>query len=404
MRAIRTAILDCFEQSDNGKALNAALDERGLILAQGDRRDCFVVVDAGGGQHALNKKLTGLTLAETRPRLGDLDRAQLPGVDQAKELQAERKATREGQERGRHGRGADGPRQAATLSDGHQGGPQPEIKPLGKTAGEIRLAWNVTRHRGADAFAEQIEKRGLILVYVSAEEAAASQRAQAFAKAIGHQNRALKEGFAVVDSRGNVTRIDQRTTGDQWEEIQKRLGGIDRDELLTVAQAREVMREVNRAEFRERKQAERDEARPATAIETAINAAHRQAAGGKELAEALEKAGLTVTRATAADVAALDILRRDQELTQIVADAAGIAQQPGRQFGRLEEGELAAVTRRGDVFRLNPHQLEDGVEARLSRGRRVAGHRRGPRRVRDRALRRGGVPPGDDRYPIAAPR
>jgi hypothetical protein len=26
-------------------------------------------------------------------------------------------------------------------------------------------------------------------------------------------------GFAVVDRRGNVTRIDQRTTGDLWEEI-----------------------------------------------------------------------------------------------------------------------------------------------------------------------------------------
>lgn len=75
LKVIRGAILDCFERSDNGKALRAALTERGMEPAQGDRRDCFVVIDAAGGQHALNKKLTGLTLAETRARLSDLDRA-----------------------------------------------------------------------------------------------------------------------------------------------------------------------------------------------------------------------------------------------------------------------------------------------------------------------------------------
>jgi hypothetical protein len=110
LKAIRSGILDCFEKSDNGKALKAALEDRGLILANGDRRDCFVVIDGAGGQHALNKKLTGLTLAETRARLADLDRAQLPGVEQAKELQAERQAARATQERENHGRAAEGGR------------------------------------------------------------------------------------------------------------------------------------------------------------------------------------------------------------------------------------------------------------------------------------------------------
>ena len=83
VRAIRTAILDCLERADGGKAFKAALEEHGLMLANGDRRDCFVVVDQAGGQHALNKKLTGQTLAETRARLADLDRGQLPSVEQA---------------------------------------------------------------------------------------------------------------------------------------------------------------------------------------------------------------------------------------------------------------------------------------------------------------------------------
>ena len=90
IRAIRAAILDCFEAADGGKAFRAALDERGLMLANGNKRDCFVIVDQVGGHHALNKKLTGHTLAKIRDRLVDLDRAQLPGVEQAQAMQRER--------------------------------------------------------------------------------------------------------------------------------------------------------------------------------------------------------------------------------------------------------------------------------------------------------------------------
>jgi hypothetical protein len=90
VRAIRTAILDCLERADGGKAFKAALEERGLMLANGDRRDCFVGVDQAGGLHSLGKKLTGQTLAETRARLADLDRSQLPDVEQAQDIQRER--------------------------------------------------------------------------------------------------------------------------------------------------------------------------------------------------------------------------------------------------------------------------------------------------------------------------
>jgi hypothetical protein len=92
VREIRTAILDCYEHSDSGRAFNVALEERGLILANGDRRDCFVVIDQEGGQHALNKKLTGMTLATIRERFADLDRSQLPNVGQAQEMQRNRQA------------------------------------------------------------------------------------------------------------------------------------------------------------------------------------------------------------------------------------------------------------------------------------------------------------------------
>ena len=97
LKHIRNTIFDCLHRSENGAGFNAALDMAGLMLAAGDRRDCFVVVDQAGGHHALNKKLTGLTLAEIWRRLCDLDRPQLPGIEQAKAMQQARSAAREWQ-------------------------------------------------------------------------------------------------------------------------------------------------------------------------------------------------------------------------------------------------------------------------------------------------------------------
>lgn len=87
--AVRETIRSCWERSDNGKSFEAALATEGYILAHGDRRD-FVVIDPWGGDHALGKRITGATAAETRERLGDVDRAHLPSVEEAKAAQAER--------------------------------------------------------------------------------------------------------------------------------------------------------------------------------------------------------------------------------------------------------------------------------------------------------------------------
>jgi Relaxase/Mobilisation nuclease domain len=387
-RAIRTAILDCLERADSGRAFKAALEYQNLMLANGDRRDCFMVIDEKGGHHALNKKLTGMTLAEIRDRFADLDRSQLPTVNQAQAMQRARTAELE-QHAAAKGRvddirpeiaSRDFSGTASRTTDPSrrseaQAEPtpppkvmpeyaretvQPEIRPLGKTAGEIRLAWQLTDT--ALQFAQEIENRGLILVHVSREEAEASHRAHAFAQAIDRQNRELREGFAVVDQRGNVTRIDQRTTGDQLEEIQKRLGGIDTSELVSVADAKEIMREANRAAWAEQQRAEREQARPATGIETTIADALKATMTGTEFAEAVDKAGLRIARANVADLPALDALRRDDEL----AAASGL-EATGRHFAKLEIGDFAAVTNAGDVFRLNPYKLDFAeIENRLA--------------------------------------
>jgi Ti-type conjugative transfer relaxase TraA len=79
---IRASIRDCWEHSDNGRSFNAALNEKGLTLARGERRD-FIVIDAAGGMHALGKRILGQTAGEVRDRIADIDRQKIPTVDQA---------------------------------------------------------------------------------------------------------------------------------------------------------------------------------------------------------------------------------------------------------------------------------------------------------------------------------
>lgn len=95
LKTIREDIRACWDRSADGKAFAAALDEKGLILARGDRRS-FVVVDEMGGYHALGKRITGATAKETLARLDGVAVAALPSVDEAKAAQ-EARHTRKGE-------------------------------------------------------------------------------------------------------------------------------------------------------------------------------------------------------------------------------------------------------------------------------------------------------------------
>lgn len=83
IHAARNTIRDCWDRSDCGGSFHAALENEGLTLAQGDRRD-FVVVDREGGLHALGKRTLDMTAAKIRDRLSDLSRDDLPTVEMAR--------------------------------------------------------------------------------------------------------------------------------------------------------------------------------------------------------------------------------------------------------------------------------------------------------------------------------
>ena len=107
-------------------------------------------------------------------------------------------------------------------------------------------------------------------------------------------------------------------------------------------------------------------ARPLTGIETTIADALASTMTGTEFAIALDKAGLTITRATEADQLALAALRKDAALAATVAYVEGTTHS-ARHFDAVQAGDFAAVTRAGDVFRLNPTALDfEEAEQRLA--------------------------------------
>jgi hypothetical protein len=94
IKDVRQTIRDCFERSDTGRSFEAALADHGFVLAQGDRR-AFLVIDHEGGMHALGQRILGISAGQTRERLADLSRDELPTVEQATSFIREQQVSRE---------------------------------------------------------------------------------------------------------------------------------------------------------------------------------------------------------------------------------------------------------------------------------------------------------------------
>src|SRR5579883_1235958 len=76
---LRNTIRSCYERSDCGASFQAALENEGMILATGEKRD-FVVIDREGGIHALGKRILDDTASKIRARLSDLPRDEMPSA------------------------------------------------------------------------------------------------------------------------------------------------------------------------------------------------------------------------------------------------------------------------------------------------------------------------------------
>lgn len=84
LRDHRETLRDCFERSDCGRSFQRAIEEQGMFLARGDRRD-FIAIDRAGGMHALGKRILGVSAAKIRTRFADLVPDGLPTVEEVRQ-------------------------------------------------------------------------------------------------------------------------------------------------------------------------------------------------------------------------------------------------------------------------------------------------------------------------------
>lgn len=103
---IKAELTELWHGTDSGKAFATALEERGYILAKGDRRD-FCIVDHAGDPHSLARRIEDVRAKDLRERMADVDRDSLPTVAEARERQHERFPDREEAARAWEGRDED---------------------------------------------------------------------------------------------------------------------------------------------------------------------------------------------------------------------------------------------------------------------------------------------------------
>jgi len=255
--AVRNAIRQCWDASDCGRSFDDALAEAGLILAQGNRRD-YVVIDPKGGLHVLGKRILDVPASQVREKLADLERENMPTVEQARELMLDLprdrldRLTRElaevqrqieaEQEYARRDPVRDEikwldavanaavekekierqfvePRPAPagkaheeeTRAAGWQAGVSyGESLVLGaKTAAELDMAKDDLG--GAvlfsDRFAEAFEQKGLAFALISPEESQRSHRENAFANEVGRRAARFEAGEIVLVTEARLERL-----------------------------------------------------------------------------------------------------------------------------------------------------------------------------------------------------
>lgn len=81
----RRDITEAWNRSDSGQSLLRALEERGYLLAQGDRRG-YVVVDRHGEIHSLPRQIEGVKTKQIQARLIDFPPDRLPPAAKAQEF------------------------------------------------------------------------------------------------------------------------------------------------------------------------------------------------------------------------------------------------------------------------------------------------------------------------------
>ena len=241
------------------------------------------------------------------------------------------------------------PPERGTLPPPPQQQPPPPAPELGRTAGEIRLAYTLTRT--GQQFANALEDRGLILANTTAADAERLNKWEA--RRMKEQERELQDyqkyrtgELVVVNQHGDVYKLTRSNTGDDAKARAEHLKDIDRAALLSVTAAQSAMQQF-RQDRREEKEATRaDYYRPEeppeqlTGAAAKILLAHYRSDSARSFAAALAEKGIALAITT----------KEDAEQSQSAAAAAFMK---GSYAPVYREGEILAVTDRATVYRLN---------------------------------------------------
>ena len=428
-RAMKEEVTELFRASGNPRRFADALEEHGYMLLKGDRRD-FCIMDGAGDVHSLARRIDGVKAAELRAFMRGIDRDTLPGVAEARadfqdrrlaglssELDAlqdqiareerlwedrlqkaaiekekvERRFVEPGA-RHKEARAGGGRKETEQGRTEREPAPAPE---LGKTQGEIRLAYSLTR--SGQGFASALEDRGFILARVTAEDIenekkkdaerakesagqgrlpvwmeqrggvdnltpdlrASAQRSYdawtgdkkrndfedyvSFVQRKWEQNNqtaglGLKPGeLVVVNPFGGVTRLTERNTGDDAKARAEHLAGIDRAPLLSVTDAKQVMQDV-----RDHRRDEWLHSLPAPkGVGAQIRAAMNSSDNARSFAAALKDKNLQLAVVTPAEA-------------RWIHAGNPYLQEPGKFAPKsLAPGEVVVLTGQGHLYQLN---------------------------------------------------
>lgn len=224
----------------------------------------------------------------------------------------------------------------------------------------------------------------------------ATDSGKAFQSAIEEQGYMLARGdrrnFVVMDQAGTAHSLARRLDGVTTAQVSRRMADIDRDSLPSVVEARARQKahdpnhygrdaagqvwedRLNAVGIEKGGQQERAEQRAAWVT---AKTAERQA---QQPLTKIEKEVLSAQQNTAARPWALEVDLRNRGIIIARVDAEGrekmeadrraaFQEDKTRHVPRVQDGELVAVNRFGDVHRLNPQKLDlKAIEANLTRG------------------------------------
>ncbi len=261
---IKAELTDLWRKTDSGKAFAAAIEERGYILVQGERR-AFCIVDQSGDVHSLARRIEGAKAKDVRERFADIDAGMLPTVDEARARQREqypdREKAREAWE-SRNTADAHAPRQQQDAPRAQpEPAPQREQTPRDANKTEPSEKWHErpatkteerifhlqdAADRGGKPVAAALYAEGITLARVDAEGRAqvqsVYQRQYDRARESGNEDARLRRAsfadgeLVAVNRYGDVHRLNPKYLDlDKLERAAT--GGADRTPSLSQAQA-----------------------------------------------------------------------------------------------------------------------------------------------------------------------